>query len=62
MKALKFPRKGDLRHLINDWASLDKSIRGWTQQVQYKNYVSKLEPMRKDGSDIEILKEVEFGR
>ncbi len=57
MKALKFPRKGDLRHLINDWASM----RGWTQQVQYKNYVSKLEPMREDGSDMEILKEVEFG-
>ncbi len=58
MKALKFPRKGDLRHLINEWASMHD----WMQQVQCKNYVSKLEPMRKDGSDIEILKEVEFGR
>ncbi len=27
----------------------------WTQQVQSKNYVSKLEPMRKDGSDMLIL-------
>ncbi len=58
METLKFPRKGDLRHLINDWALM----RDWTQQVQFKNYVSKLEPMREDGSDMVILKEVEFGK
>ncbi len=47
---------------LDKWVGVDASMRDWVQQVQCKNYVSKLEPMREDGSDMEILKEVEFGR